>query len=184
MLAGGAGRRMGGVDKGRQLWRGAAMAESVARELKAVVPELIVSVVSPDPFYGKLASHQVPDDPRFAGHGPLAGVLSGMSKAAELGYEQVLISPCDTPQLSRQLLQALLQEFQARDGRPVIADCDGRVHPLHGVYPVSLAEQLEQQLLSGSRRVYQFALAVGAHLLDCSEFQADFTNCNRLDDLR
>ncbi|SFM01052.1 molybdenum cofactor guanylyltransferase [Marinobacter zhejiangensis] len=184
LLAGGEARRMGGVDKGRQLWQGAPMADSIAATFRAVLPELIVSTAKPDTYYAELATQLVTDDPHFRGQGPLAGLLTAMRRAGELGYSEVLVCPCDTPRVSAGLLQHLLDGYAAGDGRPVIADVDGRVHPLHGVYPVTLAAPLERQLLAGNRRVYQFALACGAHLLDCHPFQEDFTNCNRLDDLR
>lgn len=184
LLAGGEARRMGGVDKGRQLWQGVPMADAIAATLRTVVPELIISTAEPDAYYRTLASWLVPDAPEFRGRGPLAGLLTGMRQAQALGYSDILVCPCDTPAVSAGLLRHLLAGYARSGGVPVIADDKGRVHPLHGVYPVALADALEGQLRAGNRRVYQFALAAGAIVLDCADYGDDFINCNRLDDLR
>lgn len=184
LLAGGESRRMGGEDKGQQPWRGRPMAQWVVESLTAVVPGLIVSANQAEAFYQPLALAVVADPVPFRHQGPLAGLLAGLRQAEQLGHQAVLVSPCDTPALSPALLRHLLDEFEAGGGRPVIADCDGRVHPLHGVYPVALWPQLERQLQAGNRRVYQFALAIGARLVGCGDYAADFVNVNRPEDLR
>lgn len=184
LLAGGEARRMGGVDKGRQLWQGVPMADAIAATFRAVVPELIISTAEPDTYYRELATCLVADPPAYRGKGPLAGLLASMRQAADMGYDTILVCPCDTPAVSEGLLRHLLAGYASAGGVPVIADCGGRVHPLHGVYPVALADALEAQLKAGNRRVYQFALASGAIVLDCSDYSDDFINCNRLDDLR
>lgn len=184
LLAGGESRRMGGNDKGQQPWRDRPMAEWVAGALTAVVPELIVSANQASDFYCRLSPHVVADSLQFRHQGPLAGLLAGLRYAEQLGYRTVLVCPSDTPAISPALLRSLLAAYEAGDGRPVIADCGGRVHPLHGVYPVELGAQLARQLQAGNRRVYQFALAAGAKLVACGDHAADFVNCNRPEDLR
>lgn len=183
MLAGGEARRMGGVDKGRQLWRGRPMAAWVIDAMTAVVPEVLVSTGRSEAFYRSLGAQVVADPRDFVGHGPLAGLLAGMRQAQASGGRAVLVCPCDTPGVSEALFQTLLSAYQSEPDKPVIAHCGERSHPLHGVYPVALWEALEQQLRAGNRRVFGFAQAAGARMVDCDAFTNELVNRNRAEDL-
>ncbi|MDC0661314.1 molybdenum cofactor guanylyltransferase MobA [Marinobacter sp. SS21] len=183
MLAGGEAHRMGGLDKGRQLWRGRPMAAWVVDALAAVVPAVVISTGRSEAFYRTLAPQLVADPAEFVGQGPLAGLLAGLRAADAKGLEAVLVCPCDTPAVSAALFQALLAAYQAEPGRPVIACCKGRSHPLHGVYPVALQRALERQLRAGDRRVMGFAKVAAARAVDCDAFAEALVNRNRLENL-
>ncbi len=183
VLAGGEARRMGRIDKGRQLWRGRPMAAWVVDALAEVVPDVVISTGRSEAFYRTLVPRLVPDPPEFAGHGPLAGLLAGLRAADASGQEAVLVCPCDTPAVSAALFEVLLRAYRAGPGRPVMACCEGRSHPLHGVYPVTLQTALAQQLRSGNRRVMAFARVAAARAVNCDGFAEGLVNCNRLEDL-
>jgi molybdopterin-guanine dinucleotide biosynthesis protein A len=124
------------------------------------------------------------DAPEFAGQGPLAGLLAGLQEAGDRGYGAALVCPCDTPGVTPALLRQLLQAWRSAPDRPVIARCDGRDHPLHGVYPVAMAAALEQQLCDDNRRVMMFARGQQAQFLECPGLSELFTNRNRPQDLK
>lgn len=182
LLAGGKGRRVGGVDKGRLFWRGRPVAEVVADSIKAVAPALIISANRSLDAYRQLSPEVVCDEPAVAGAGPLAGLLAGMVRAKTLGYSAVLVCPCDTPSVSPELLQALKSAYQQRPGQPVISVCQGKAHPLHGVYPVALVAELHDWLASGERRVYGFARSVSVREMVWEGSENVFENCNQPED--
>ncbi|MDX1755193.1 MAG: molybdenum cofactor guanylyltransferase MobA [Marinobacter sp.] len=183
LLAGGEARRMGGVDKGRQPWRGRPMAAWVVDALTPVVERVLISTGRSEPFYRTLAFQLVADPPEFAGQGPLAGLLAGLRAAAAEGCQAVVVCPCDTPGVTVGLFETLLAAYREAPHHPVIAECDGRSHPLHGVYPVALQGVLEQRLRAGDRRVYGFARAAAARAVNCDAFAEALVNRNRPEDL-
>lgn len=184
LLAGGKGTRMGGLDKGLVPWRGKTMAEWVLRALKAVAPVIFLSANRSLAAYERLApGHVLQDPPELKDQGPLAGVLAGLKAAESQGAEAVLVCPCDTPGITPDTLSALVTAWQAQPDRPAIAEHNGRLHPLHGVYPVSLIVELDRWLASGNRRVMGFAASVGAVAVDCPETNEVFKNRNSLKDL-
>ncbi|NWN92800.1 molybdenum cofactor guanylyltransferase [Marinobacter adhaerens] len=182
LLAGGAGTRMHGQDKGLMHWRNRPMAHWVAEALSAVATPLLISANRSLEDYRRLGD-VLQDAPEFKGQGPLAGLLSGMTEARKRGYDALLVSPCDTPGIQPDVFQRLLNAWREQPERPVIAQCEGKSHPLHGVYPVSLINLLETQLRNDNRRVMVFAESAGAGILDCPEAEEAFKNRNRPEDL-
>lgn len=183
LLAGGESRRMGGDDKGRLAWQGAPMASRVAAAMAAVVPALIVSANRHPAFYRSLGRWLVSDPPGLRWQGPLAGLLAGLECARQEGFAAVLVCPCDTPTVTPSLLAHVLAAYHEAPERPLMAEVDGRVHPLHGVVPVALADDLAEYLSAGERRVFRFFRQHGGRQVNCDAFAAQFTNRNTPDDL-
>lgn len=184
LFAGGKGTRMGGQDKGMLNWQGQPMARWVYKALSAVAPEVFISANRSLNDYEHLApGHVLPDPENFHYQGPLAGLLTGLKAAAREGASAVLVCPCDTPGITPATLDALVTAWEAQPERPVIAESEGRTHPLHGVYPVSLMVSLQQWLESGNRRVMGFAESVGAVVVVCPEAGEVFRNRNKPADL-
>lgn len=183
LLAGGEGRRLGGVDKGMVHWRGRAMAGWVFDTLLSVVQPVLISANRSLADYQALAPGRVYEDAaNLHGHGPLAGLLTGMKEAEKLGARAVLVSPCDTPEITPEVFCRLLQAWDKAPGRAVVAECEGRVHPLHGIYPVTLSALLERQLEADNRRVMVFAETAGAVKVKCENAAQAFRNRNRPED--
>jgi molybdopterin-guanine dinucleotide biosynthesis protein A len=182
LLAGGAGTRMNGQDKGLMHWRERPMAHWVAEALSTVAVPVLISANRSREEY-RLLGDVLQDAPSFKGQGPLAGLLAGMTEARKRGYAAVLVCPCDTPGMRPEVFQKLLTAWREQPDLPIIAQCDGRAHPLHGIYPVSLASLLETQLRNDNRRVMVFADTAGAKSLDCPDAAEAFKNRNRPEDL-
>ncbi|WP_323750340.1 molybdenum cofactor guanylyltransferase MobA [Marinobacter sp.] len=184
LLAGGKATRMGGIDKGMAIWNGEPMAERVQRALKAVTPQFFISANRSLHDYESLAPGRVLADlEHLQGQGPLAGLLTGLITAKDQGAGAVLVCPCDTPGITSDIFKTLISAWEIQPDRPVIVENQGRTHPLHGVYPVSLIEELESWLATDNRRVMGFVKKVGAVMVDCPEAEAVFKNRNRPDDL-
>lgn len=173
---------MNGQDKGLMHWRERPMAHWVADALVTVSSPLLISANRSLEEY-RLLGDVLQDAIDFKGQGPLAGLLAGLVEAKKRGFDAVLVCPCDTPGIQPELFQRLLTAWREQPGLPIIAQADGRAHPLHGIYPVSLVSLLENQLRNDNRRVMVFAETAGAKTLDCPDAADALKNRNRPEDL-
>jgi molybdopterin-guanine dinucleotide biosynthesis protein A len=180
ILAGGLSRRMGGGDKGLLPWGGGTVLSAVRDRLASQAAPLALNANGDPARFAALGLPVLPDP--LPGHlGPLAGLLAAMDWAAALGAPLVLTVPGDAPFLPFDLLPKLLEA-----GPPAIAASAGRLHPVAGLWPVTLREALREALAQGTRRVRAFAQAQGAQ---AAEFPVPpggpdpFLNLNTPEDL-
>ena len=170
ILAGGAARRMGGGDKpllevgGRSMLRAAIEAIGL--------PDIAISA-NGDP--SRFAAFQRPmlADGAFAGQGPLAGLLAGLTWAAGLGAETLLTVPGDMPFLPQGFAQRLLPA-------PRAVVTGKQQHHLVATWPVSCAEMLRSCLeRQQTRRVASFASTIGMQYVEFPVIStASFANIN------
>ncbi len=160
ILAGGQSRRFGS-DKARALLRGQPLMAHVVAALSGQVDALVV--VGRD--WPGLARA---DDLPAPGLGPLGGLAGALDHAARTGFDAVLSSGCDTPDLPDDLLPIL-------SPGPAIID----TLPIIGLWPVGCLPLLLNWLGgSGNRSVYGFADSLGARRV-----AARISNVNRPADL-
>jgi len=110
--------------------------------------------------------------------GPLGGVLAGLDHAAAAGHRAIVTAASDSPFLPEDLVERL----QAPRRPMAIAEADGRLHPVFGLWPVALRERLRADLGAGTRRVADWALAHGAARVAFPAPDA-FFNVNTAEDL-
>lgn len=178
VLAGGQGRRMGGVDKGLVDYRGRPLVAWVLDALAPQVGDIVVSANRSFERYAAFGHRVLPDTlPDFPG--PLAGVLAAM-RAATAPW--LLVAPCDTPHLPPDLGAHLL-EAAVRAGTAIaVAADDTRTHPTCFVARADLAGDLAAYLARGERTVRHWQ---AAHHPAVARFDAaGFVNFNRPEDLR
>src|SRR4051794_6346321 len=111
VLAGGQGRRMGGVDKGLQPLRGKPMVEWVLERLSPQVGEIIINANQNAATYARFG-HRVVGDEVSGFAGPLAGLHAGL-KASR--HAMAVTVPCDSPFLPADLVARLQKELKAND---------------------------------------------------------------------
>lgn len=181
ILCGGLSRRMG-RDKALILLDNRPMIAHVADRLRPQAGTLAINA-NGDP--GRFAALRlpviadtVPDRP-----GPLAGVLAAMEWAAGLGAASVVTAPVDTPALPADLVARLMAA-----GRIAIAasrDASGamRRHPVCGLWPVALRDDLRGAIAQGQRRIGQWAAMQGAAQAEWDSTPDPFTNLNTPEDL-
>lgn len=161
LLAGGQSRRMfadgaGSGDKGLLDIAGRPMLAHVIERLAPQVGALVLNA-NGDP--GRFASFGLPLVADTVGGqvGPLAGVLAGMRWAVAHAPGTALIATAstDAPFVPRDLVERLVSARNAAGGgeRIALARSGGHLHPVIGLWPVSLADDLEQALLDGVRKV-------------------------------
>jgi molybdenum cofactor guanylyltransferase len=147
VLAGGLGRRMGGVDKGLQLLRGKPMVEWVLARLAPQVGEIIINANQNAETYAKFGHRVVADDVGgFAG--PLAGLHAGLKAARN---PLVVTVPCDSPFLPADLVSRLNEEI--KDNDLAVAKTGDQAHPVFALVRRNLLENLEKFLVQGGRKI-------------------------------
>ena len=169
VLAGGLSRRMGGGEKGLQQLGGQSMISRVIGRIAPQVDALAINANSDPEPYLNFGLPVLPDT--IGGHaGPLAGVLTGLEWAATLpGVTHIVSAATDTPFLPLDLVA----RFSALAGpeRIVIARSNGNRHPVFGLWPVPLRQDLAQWLAtSDTMKVLAW---VNRHDFTFCDFEAD-----------
>lgn len=156
ILAGGLARRMGGGDKALMELGGETLLARVIARLKPQVGEIVLNA-NGDP--GRFAEFGLPvvADTVAGFAGPLAGILAGMRWAAARGHTHVASAAGDTPFFPADLV-ARLTEAEKASGQPIALAATNdperglSEHPTFGLWPVDLADNLEESLTVGNMR--------------------------------
>src|SRR5215468_7157342 len=154
ILAGGLSRRMGGGDKGLLNLGSKPMLSHVIERLAPQVDRLIINANGEPQRFAAWSLPVVPDT--IGGFvGPLAGVLAGMrwSLANAPTARWIATAAGDAPLLPADLVARCLAALRERPGGIALAQSGGELHPVIGLWPVALADDLEAQLTAGVRKV-------------------------------
>src|SRR5665647_166246 len=153
VLAGGLARRMGGGDKARIEIGGVTILDRVLATLSGQCTDIIINANGDPKRFDDTGCIVVPDSvPDFAG--PLAGILAGLDwlAAESNGIEWLVSVPGDCPFLPDDLVERL---HQARRGAGVPLACarsgEWR-HPVVGLWPLALREELRKALVEEDQR--------------------------------
>ena len=147
VLAGGQGRRMGGVDKGLQLLHGKPMVASVLARLAPQVAEILINANQNLESYARFGYRVVPDAiGGFAG--PLAGLHAGLGVAS---HPLALTVPCDSPFLPLDLAARLANALNGND--LAVAKTGDQAHPVFSLVRRSVFDHLSQFLSTGGRKI-------------------------------
>jgi molybdopterin-guanine dinucleotide biosynthesis protein A len=175
VLAGGAGRRMGGQDKGFVTWSGEPLIHIAVRRL-AGLPQVLISANRSLGRYRALGYEVVTDEnDDFAG--PLAGLRAAFRHAAQ---PWVLSVPVDTPCLPPDLV-ARLWASRITQGL-VVARSPRGPEPLVCLADARLRTRLEDYWRAGGRRAQEWFAGADMAWFDLSDAEA--ANCNEPADLR
>jgi molybdopterin-guanine dinucleotide biosynthesis protein A len=149
ILAGGQGRRMGGVDKGLQPLRGRPMVAWVLDRLRPQVAEVVINANQNQTEYAQFGCRVIGDEiGGFAG--PLAGLHAGL--AASL-HPFLVTVPCDSPFLPADLVQRLQAALVAGHADLAVAKTGDQPHPVFSLVRESLAGHLTVFLAGGGRKI-------------------------------
>jgi molybdenum cofactor guanylyltransferase len=185
LLAGGQSQRMGGGDKCLRMLGGRPILAHVIERAQPQVATLVLNANGDAARFAAFGLPVVADD--IAGFaGPLAGVLAGLDWAAANLPQATHVASfaTDAPFLPRDLVAALRDGMREGAYQLACAASDGRAHPVFGLWPLALREDLRQALIGGLRKVDQWT---GRYRLIEVEFPAapvdPFFNANRPEDL-
>ncbi len=185
VLAGGLARRMGGGDKARIKIGGRTI---LSRVLDCLEPQCARTIINANGDPARFADTALPivadSVPDFAG--PLAGILAGLDWAAAHApqLEWLLSVPGDCPFLPNDLL-ARLHEARRAAGVPLACARSGEWrHPVVGLWPVALREDLRRALTrEGLHKIEIWTARHGIAIADWPNKPVDpFFNVNTPED--
>ena len=178
VLAGGQGRRMGGVDKGLQPLRGKPMIAWVLERLKPQVAEIVLNAnqnVEKYEAYG----HRVVRDEIGGFAGPLAGLHAGLKFAK---HPLVVTVPCDSPFLPADLVSRL--QAALAGNQLAVARTGEQAHPVFSLMKRDVRESLEAFLAQGGRKIDAWYAALKVVEVSFDDEADAFRNINTLEELR
>jgi molybdenum cofactor guanylyltransferase len=193
ILAGGQGARMGGADKGLQLFRGEPLAQHVLRRVQPQVQHVMISANRNIECYKKMSARVIldqPVQPNEAFTSPLAGFLTGLQHC-ETPY--LLTVPCDAPLLPQDLVSRLAQALQNQGAQLAMAlapelnakyqASPARRQPVFCLMQRSVLTSLQNFLQQGGRKIDAWAAQLRMSEVLFNDALA-FSNINSLHDLQ
>ncbi|PTS83525.1 molybdenum cofactor guanylyltransferase MobA [Pseudomonas sp. HMWF032] len=171
LLAGGRGQRMGGADKGLLDWQGRPLIAWLHERVRPLTDDLLISCNRNAERYAPFADRLVSDEAADY-QGPLAGIRAGLRVAR---HANLLILPCDAPQLDNALLQALLSQAGER---AVVIRQGEFLEPLFSIIPCTLRADLERAWQAGERSPQRWLRSLAPLTIDCLPGDQRLANLN------
>nr|WP_298414245.1 molybdenum cofactor guanylyltransferase MobA [uncultured Halomonas sp.] len=176
VLAGGQGRRMGGVDKGWTLLRDKPLILHVLSRLEGRTGAVLINANRSLDAYEQLG-YPVVTDIEGDFKGPLMGILSGLTAALT---PWVLVVPCDTPALPKDLVTRKIEGINDHD--IAVAHDGERAHPVVALMRRDLAPDLREALAAGERKIDRWYARHHWCHVDFSDQPEAFINLNSPED--
>jgi molybdenum cofactor guanylyltransferase len=179
VLAGGQGRRMGGVDKGLASLDGRPMVAWVLERIAPQVSEVLINANRNLEQYAQFGFRVVSDEVEgFAG--PLAGLQRGL---AEARHARVVTVPCDSPFLPLDLVRRLAAALDERAADLAVARTGDRAHPVFCLCRRSLLPHLNAYLETGGRKIDAWYSTLRVAEVGFDDQAGAFDNINTRDEL-
>ena len=153
LLAGGLARRMGGGDKPLRLLAGRPLLDHVIYRLRPQVSGMVLNANGDSARFASYGLPVVADSiPDFAG--PLAGILAGLDWVATHRPDcpTIVSVATDAPFLPGDLVSRMAAAVAAENADLACAASGGQVHPVIGLWPVRLREDLRRALVDENIR--------------------------------
>ena len=179
VLAGGLGRRMGGIDKGLQTLRGRPMIAWVLERLQPQVHSLLINANQNVDAYAAFGHPVVPD--RLGGFaGPLAGLQAGL---ALCDTPFLVTVPCDSPFLPLDLVARLGTARRRTDADLAVAKTGDQAHPVFALVRSSVLPHLDAFLAGGGRKIDAWYRTLTVIEVAFDDEPQAFSNINTPDEL-
>ncbi len=184
ILAGGQGRRMGGLDKGLQPFRGKRLVDHVFERLAPQVGGVIINANKNQDAYRTLGVRVISDAINETGGG-FAGPLAGLHAGLSISRRPFLVSvPCDSPFLPDDLLARLFAGLDDAGAEVAVARTVDGPHPVFCLVRSGVLDHLTAFLKGGGRKIDAwYATLVVAEISFDDEAHA-FSNINTSDELK
>ena len=178
VLAGGQGRRMGGVDEGLQLLNGRPMIAHVIERLAPQVEDIVINANQNREAYAAFGHPVVPD--AIEGYaGPLAGLHAGLQAATQ---PLVVTAPCDSPFLPADLVARLASALGDND--LAVAKTGAQAHPVFALVRRTLLAHLAAYLAGGGRKIDAWYASLKVVEVAFDDEADAFSNINTREELR
>lgn len=175
ILAGGEGKRAGGMDKGLILYQNRPLIEHSITAVAHQVDDIVISANRNLDVYEKYSDHVINDTSNNY-RGPLAGITASLPHC---DHDLILVVACDMPSLPADLVQRLAVDIQ--DKSICIATVD-KHHQLAMIIKKDLQSSLQQQLNNNQLKLIQWVESVPHSAITFDDVPQAFINLNKLPD--
>lgn len=189
ILAGGAGSRIGGSDKGLQQFRNKAMVEWVVDALSPQVDQIIISANRNLQSYQALGFEVVSDENHNQNHqlspaeqyqGPLAGIVAAHRSQAPEHVRYYLVCPCDSPLIPTDYVSRLRASLDTSGKSAAVVHDGVRRQNLHCLLNRDLVASLVDYFERGGRSMRGWMSHIDVNEVDFSDQATAFTNLNTM----
>ena len=158
ILTGGRSSRMGGGIKSLKKFNNKYIFDRIFENLQTQVDKVIINSNDSENLFVKYKVEVIKDS--LEGFlGPLAGIHASfewLNKNAP--YINWLVTvPGDTPFIPKNLVKKLLDKVKNTNHKIVLAQSNGKTHPIIGIWHSNLFESLKNSLNSGNRKIMNWA---------------------------
>lgn len=179
ILAGGKGSRMGGVDKGLQVFRGRRLVDHVYDRLAPQVGGILINANQNHDEYRTFGVRVVSDAiGGFAG--PLAGLHAGLSVSKRPYLASV---PCDSPFLPEDLVERLYQRLDDAGAELAVAKTGDQPHPVFSLMRRGVLDHLADFLKDGGRKIDAWYATLNVVEVVFDDEAEAFSNINTREEL-
>ncbi|HJL58348.1 MAG TPA: molybdenum cofactor guanylyltransferase MobA [Alphaproteobacteria bacterium] len=185
ILTGGRSSRMGGEIKSLKKFNNKSIFDRIFENLQTQTDKIIINSNDSENLFVDYNVDVIKDS--LEGFlGPLAGIHAAMEWLKENSprIQWLVTVPGDTPFLPKNLVKKLFNKVMNGNNKIVLAQSNGRIHPIIGIWNSSLFESLKSSLNSGNRKIMDWA---SQHSLEYVEFTNSkydpFFNINRYEDM-
>ena len=180
VLAGGMGRRMGGVDKGLVALAGRPLVAHVLERLAPQVGGIVVNANQNAERYAEFGYPVVPDTiSSFTG--PLAGLQAGLTLATT---PYVVTVPCDSPFLPADLVARLAAGLERERAQLAVAQTFAQPHPVFALVDRRVLPHLTAFLEGGGRKIDAWYASLPVATVAFDDVADAFRNINTIDELK
>ncbi|TNF97609.1 MAG: molybdenum cofactor guanylyltransferase [Gammaproteobacteria bacterium] len=174
ILAGGRGRRMGGLDKGLIDFAGKPMIEHI---LAAITPQCDAVIINANRNVERYIAydHPVLTDELNDYQGPLAGFAIALEHATT---PLIVTVPCDAPVIPNDLVNRLFSTMQSSNADIAVAHDGDRLQPVYALIKKELTTSLKEFLDSGDRKIDRWYALNRTVYADFSDIPQIFQNIN------
>jgi len=180
ILAGGKGSRMGGVDKGLQVFRSKRLVDHVFERLAPQVGGVIINANQNHEEYKSFGVRVVSDAiGGFAG--PLAGLHAGLSVSKR---PFLASAPCDSPFLPTDLVERLYNRLDETGAELAVAKTGDQPHPVFSLMRRGVLDHLGDFLKAGGRKIDAWYATLTVVEVAFDDEPQAFSNINTLEELQ
>ena len=173
ILAGGEGKRVGGLDKGLVSYKNRPLIEHVIDNVHSQVDDIIISANRNIKKYNPYAA-KVLNDSASDYRGPLAGIAACLRHCR---HDMVLVLACDMPELPADLVDRLTSSMHQNTIR--IATVNGH-HQLAMIINKNLSNSIQQHLDKNQLKLIQWVESVSYETVSFDDIADAFVNLNHL----
>ena len=184
LIAGGKSRRFGGGIKTLTKINGESIFEKIIDVLKKQNTNILINSNYKNEVFHKTNFPIIEDlDNNF--QGPLAGIYACMKwlNKKKFNTDWLLTVPSDTPFLPNNLLEIFKSKLKNKTNI-LIARSNGKIHPIIGMWNISLYNNLKNELESENRKIMEWVYKNNFDFVDFNNRNYDpFFNINTKEDI-